>query len=108
MKYRLVLSERFGKDFDAALNFLKEQSQQAAMNFIEEIEKKIKILASFPKIGKKPDDARLEGLRFLIITQYNYIIIYEINPEEKMVFLHNLLHGSRDIPALFQRLNREI
>lgn len=104
MKYRLLLSEQFEKDFDEAVNYLKEQRQSAAMNFVEEIERQIKILASFPEIGKKSDDARLEGLLFLIITKYKYIVIYEIDYDQDIIFLHNLIHGSRDIPTFFQRL----
>lgn len=106
MKYRILLTEQFENDFEETVDYLKEQSQTVALNFTEEIEKRIKMLATFPEIGKKSEDTRLHGLLFLIITKYNYIVIYEIDHRQKTVYLHNLFHSKRDIPTLYLKLKK--
>jgi len=106
MKYQIILTQQFGMDFEDAIDYLKGKSQTVALNFTKVIEKRIKMLETFPEIGKNADDERLRGLQFLIITKYNYIVIYEVDHRQKIVYLLNLFHGKRDIPTLYLKLKK--
>jgi addiction module RelE/StbE family toxin len=57
-----------------------------------------RFLAKFPHLGRSRDDDLRPGLRTFVVK--DYVIIYRVTADKDVVIL-GVLHGSRDIEALF-------
>jgi toxin ParE1/3/4 len=72
-------------------------SVDIATRVVESVTERFWLLARYPRIGRRRDDLR-PGLRSLAAG--DYIIVHRVMEEEVVLILH-VVHGSRDIPALF-------
>jgi toxin ParE1/3/4 len=74
-------------------------SRKIATDFLQRIGEKCQIYARQPELGELRPEVG-EGLRCFHVG--NYVIFYR--PHEKGVLLLAIIHGARDIPAVFRRL----
>ena len=72
-------------------------SVDIATRVVESVTERFWLLARYPRIGRRRDALR-PGLRSLAAG--DYIIVHRVMEEEVVLILH-VVHGSRDIPALF-------
>ena len=79
--------------------YIAEQSGsvEAAKSVVASTTERFSLLATFPHLGRTRDDLR-PGLRGLPVG--DYVILYRINGEDVLI-LH-VIHGRRDIAALFR------
>jgi toxin ParE1/3/4 len=75
----------------------KSGSLEIADRFTEFLSDRFYLLANHPYIGRRRDHELRPGLRSFPVR--DYIILYRI--EEDDVLILRILHGSRDIKALF-------
>jgi toxin ParE1/3/4 len=68
----------------------------AAEKLVDDIEAKCSQLAQVPELGRRRDELQV-GLRSVPVR--GYIIIYR--PVDGGVFVHRVVHGSRDLSQLF-------
>jgi plasmid stabilization system protein ParE len=73
-------------------------SADVATRVVESITERFWLLARYPYMGRRRDDDLRAGLRSF--TADDYIIIHRIVEDEVVLILH-VVHGSRDILALF-------
>ncbi|MBC8182822.1 type II toxin-antitoxin system RelE/ParE family toxin [candidate division KSB1 bacterium] len=99
---RLIYTEEFTNSFLETIEYIKQESPNSAKLFARKVSDKIKLLKTFPEIGKQSEDFRLAGIRILIIG--NYLILYEYIQKEKLVYLHLFCHGARDYQNIFKDL----
>ena len=69
-----------------------------ATRVVESITERFWLLARHPYIGRRRDDDLRPGLRSF--TAEDYVVIYRIVESDEVVVLH-IVHGSRDMVALF-------
>jgi toxin ParE1/3/4 len=69
----------------------------AADHWLEQVDEKFRLLAQMPEMGRKRLDLA-PGLRSLPVS--NYVIFYR--PVTNGIQVIRVLHGARDIPALFE------
>ena len=75
---------------------IAEQNPEAADCWLDLINEKCQALARMPEMGRKRFDLA-HGLRSLAVN--NYVIFYR--PISGGIQVIRVLHGARDIPALF-------
>jgi plasmid stabilization system protein ParE len=75
-------------------------SMDIATRVVESITERFWLLARYPYMGRRRDDDLRPGLRSL--ADDDYVIIHSIVEDGVVLILH-VLHGSRDIVALFGR-----
>ena len=95
-----VARERADADVEAAIDYcLGEDAVQAAMGFIDSLERAYAQIGSCPAIGsgRYAHELNLPGLRFWKLTPYPYLIFYV--EREDSIDIWRVLHGQRDIPA---------
>jgi toxin ParE1/3/4 len=68
----------------------------AAEKLVDEIEAKCRQLAQMPELGRRRDELQA-GLRSFPVR--SYVVIYR--PVTDGIFVHRVLHGSRDLSQLF-------
>jgi toxin ParE1/3/4 len=73
-------------------------SHEIADRLVDAIAERFLLLAKFPHLGRSRDDDLRPGLRTFVVK--DYVIIYRVTVEGDVVILR-VLHGSRDIEALF-------
>ncbi|MEB0060191.1 type II toxin-antitoxin system RelE/ParE family toxin [Variovorax sp. LG9.2] len=96
----IVARERANLDIDAAIDYyLGEDAVQAAMGFIDALERAYAHISRYPATGSSryAHELNLPGLRSWKLTRYPYLIFYV--EFENSVDVWRVLHGQRDIPA---------
>ena len=96
--FKLVYTREFVDGLTECIDYIKKDSLAAAKIFEINVRKKVKLLKEFPEIGKIHDDPRLKGIRVLTIG--NYLVLYEVIQDEKLIFLHVFSNGARDYHSL--------
>ena len=91
-----VFSPLAVRDLEDILVYIARDSRDAAARFIETLKDKCVTLSRFPLLGARRDHF-VDGLRVFAVG--NYAIYYRI--EHEVVRIERVLHGARDISALF-------
>ena len=77
---------------------IADDKPSAADRFLDSLEQRIELLSRHPKIGESRPDL---GRRVRAFTIGNYVILFR--PIRDGIEVVRVLHGSRDIPAIFRR-----
>ena len=99
----VVPRERASRDVDQAIAYyLAEVSEQAALGFIDALERSYARIGSHPAAGspRYAHELNLPGLRWWPLTRYPQRVFYFERPDHIDVW--RVLHGQRDIPAWMQ------
>ena len=98
---RAVLSVQARRDLDDIFDYIWQDNPPAATQQIDRLRRTIELLASQPLLGEKRDDLR-PNLR--IFSERKYVIAYYPQPDGVEVV--TIIHGARDIDALFRQGER--
>jgi toxin ParE1/3/4 len=88
------------RDVDEAIgNYLSESAEQAALGFIDALEKTYARIARRPATGstRYAHALNIPGLRSWPLTRYPYLVFFM--EREAHMDVWRVLHGQRDIPA---------
>ncbi len=101
MKVRPVVPrEQASRDVDAAIAYyLVEDAEQAALGFIDALERAYAHIGRHPETGspRYSHELNLPGLRVWPLSGYPYLVFYVERPDHLDVW--RVLHAQRDIPA---------
>lgn len=94
--------EEAESDLLAAINHLGDESPPLARAFYDDVFEAIHHLTRYPEIGRRyfdvPDE-RLRSVRVWVMRRFRYLIFYRAFEDRLLV--ERILHGSRDLIALF-------
>ncbi|MBR2676164.1 MAG: type II toxin-antitoxin system RelE/ParE family toxin [Solobacterium sp.] len=98
MKYDIHITQAAEKDLNSAADYIEFvlHSPQAADALLDEAERTISDLSTFPERFNLVDDPVLKawGIRFTPIK--NYIAFYVISKDHRTVYIVRFLYGKRD------------
>ncbi len=94
---QVLQTPRARADLVEILIYIGQNNPSAADRFAGLIDQKCQLLAEFPLLGPACDELAV-GLRYF--TAGNYVIFYK--PTELGIQVIRILHGARDLPAIFQ------
>ncbi len=100
---RTVVSPRADRDVDEQFAYIARDSRHAAVRFLAAAEETFDQLAKMPELGGQFDVriSHLAGLRVWQIKGFEkYLVFY--CPIEQGVEIIRVLHGARDIAAVFE------
>jgi len=88
------------RDLDDIAYYVARETRRfdIAERLIESITRRFYLLASHPRIGRARDDL-LAGARSFPVG--NYVIVYDVDDEDVRIL--RVVHGRRDLAALFDR-----
>ncbi len=92
------------QDIDDAISYyLNEATEQAALGFIDALERAYKHISRHPESGSSryAHELDLPGLRSWGLKRYPYLVFYIERDDHIDVW--RVLHGMRDIPAWMQQ-----
>jgi toxin ParE1/3/4 len=96
----IVPRELANRDVDEAIgHYLSEGAKQAALGFIDALERAYLHIGRHPATGspRYAHELDLPGLRFWPLTRYPHLVFYIERSDHIDVW--RVLHGERDIPA---------
>jgi len=95
---RFFLTSEASEDLREIIEFIREDSPNAARRVLQELRETMRKLARMPGMGHLRQDLADESLRFWPI--YSYLIIFR--PETKPLEIVRILRGSRDVLSILQ------
>ena len=93
---RIVRTPQASEDLHAAWAYIAQRNPSAADALIRRIDEALRTLAATPAIGQRQDRYR-RGLRCFPVGVY---LIFYLAMDDGIEVIR-VLHGARDIPALF-------
>ncbi len=96
----VVPRELANRDVDEAIeHYLSEDAAEAALGFIDALERAYTHISRHPSSGspRYAHELNLPGLRSWPLTRYPYLVFYMEQSDHVDVW--RVLHGHRDIPA---------
>jgi toxin ParE1/3/4 len=104
MAKRLIFRESLAEvDLLDHLDYIADDNPDAALRFVEAVEKACERLAEMPNIGRvrQFNNPRLTGIRMWPVPGFSrHLIFYQVNEDQIRVL--RILHSARDIPTLFE------
>ena len=96
--YKLFITELAEQDLEGIVCYIVSNlgNPDAASSFLDEVEKTYAYLKKNPYFYSKSYDSRLEreGYRKALIK--NYILIFKVDEEQKIVTVYRFFYGARD------------
>ena len=81
------------QDLLDVLDYIARDDPHAARRFVDRIDQAVGHLASFPKAGRRPGNARLRRLGYRLLVVGDYLVFYVITG--RTVEVRRVLHGAR-------------
>lgn len=101
MKRPAALSPRARRDVLDAVRWIAKDNKQAAKGLRDAIVEAAQRIGEYPRIAPSRLDLADEQFRFLSLTGYPYIVVY--NADRNPPLILRVLHGARAIPAVLRR-----
>jgi addiction module RelE/StbE family toxin len=98
-KYKIEYLPSSAKDLTEIVDYIKIDSPQSALNFLDKIDESISRLEQFPFIGVIPKDIRLQSLGYRILIIDNYLVFYVVFDD--IVEIRRIISGKRKYDFLF-------
>lgn len=100
--YKLVITELAHQDLESIVSYIAVQlsNAKAAGDFLDEVTACYGFLKSNPMMYERCQDRRLgeEGYRKAVIK--NYVLVYRINEESKIVSIMRFFYSAQDYTKL--------
>lgn len=97
-----ALAPRARHDLLEAMRWIAKDNRTAAMGLRNAILNAAQRIATHPLIGTLRLDLADEPVRFLPLTGYPYIVVYDAACKPPLIL--RVLHGARDLPELLRGL----
>ncbi|PHS35008.1 MAG: plasmid stabilization system protein [Robiginitomaculum sp.] len=100
---RITHSPLAETDLDEISDYFAGESFEVAIRFSDAVKSTEKTLLDMPKMGvpRKYRAPELKGLRMLLVNDFkSYLIFYK--PTDYGIHIVRVLHGARDLKALFK------
>lgn len=98
MAYNLLLTKEYGRQFDAAIDYIlfNLQNKDAARRLMDEIDKCYLLLEENPFVFAVSQDQFLADRNYRQAFVLGYSITYLVNDEAKVVYLMAFQHQRQD------------
>ena len=101
---KFILSEQSVTDVDVVHAHICADNPEAADRVEEAIFDGFDLLASNPALGRRREFRRHQNIRSWVVTEFtNYLIFYRELSDGSGVEILRVIHGARDLDALFDK-----
>ena len=97
-----VLAPRARRDLLEAARWIAKDNPSAALGLRNAVAAAARTIGEHPRIGVLRPDLAGEPVRFLALTGYPYVMIYDAEPAPPLIL--RILHGARDLPDVLRDL----
>lgn len=97
-----ALAPRARRDLLAAVRWIAADNPAAARALRDAVARAAERIGEHPQLGSLRLDLAEERYRFLVLTGFPYLIVY--NATRSLPLIVRILHGARDLPGLLRDL----
>jgi toxin ParE1/3/4 len=97
-----VLSPRARRDVLEAVRWIAKDNPAAALGLRDAVVAAARRIGEHPQIGVLRPELADEPVRFVMLTGYPYVIVYDSDREPPQIL--RVLHGARDLPEVLRDL----
>jgi plasmid stabilization system protein ParE len=90
---RIIWTKSAVSNLEGIKEYIAQDSQYYAVEFIEKIIGAVEKLSAFPRLGREVPEIKKENIREIIYG--NYRILYRLNSE--VLYIIAIIHTARDI-----------
>jgi plasmid stabilization system protein ParE len=83
------------EDLISILEYIAKDSPRRAEAFVDKLDKRIRILETFPLAGRVPLHAPLRESSYRVLTVESYLVFYKLL--RRTVQIHRVVHSARNI-----------
>ena len=83
------------KDLNEIIAYIQNDNPDAALKFLDKIDKSISQLRQFPYKGTIPDDNNLQSKNYRMLIIDSYLVFYIINENKQEVEIRRIIHGKQ-------------
>ena len=94
-KYTINYLPSAKKDLDNIISYIPADDPNAALKLLNNINKSISQLKSFPFKGKIPEDDHLKSKDYRMLIVNNYLIFYMVFENNNEIEIRRIIHGKR-------------
>ncbi|NLO41109.1 MAG: type II toxin-antitoxin system RelE/ParE family toxin [Ruminiclostridium sp.] len=96
--YKLRISELAHSDLDGIVSYIAIvlSNPVAASNFMKELEKHYGHLKNNPYMYEMCNNLRLQRENYRRVPINNYVLIYKVNEEDKIINIYRIFYGRQD------------
>lgn len=105
MSYQVKFTDTAKEDLRNIALYIAEQSKDKtiAMNFVNELREKTKILESFPEIGSLPNDNVMKSMGYRFLIHKEYLTFYYYDGKQETSFILAVFHSRRDFTRVMRK-----
>ena len=96
--YKLIISEFAHDDLDGIISYISMELANpiAASNFVKEVEKCYGHLKNTPYMYEHCRDPRLKKEDYRRAPINNYVLLYKVKEDDKVVHIYRIFYGGQD------------
>ena len=105
MSYQVKFTDTAKEDLRNIAIYIAEQSKEKnlAVNFVNELREKTKILESFPEIGSLPNDNVMKSMGYRFLVHKEYLIFYYYDAKQETSYILAVFHSRRDYTRVMRK-----
>lgn len=92
MSYSYIINEFAQKDYETSLKWYAERSNQAAVNFVTEVDKALILICNYPERWRN----QYKNFHELTLKKYPFTIVYTIEKDKQLVVITAIFHHKRN------------
>lgn len=98
MKYSIVRTDKAEEQLRDIIFYIAEDSGSvdAALGYLDNLEKAIMQLENFPYTGAKPRYSILRKQGYFVLIVEKHLVFYKVNEEKKTVVIYTVVDGRRE------------
>lgn len=97
-----VLAPRARRDLLEAIRWIARDNTAAAKGLRVAVVEAARRIGDHPRVGVVRPELAGEPVRFLMLTGYPYVIVYDADNSPPLIL--RILHGARDLPDVLRGL----
>ena len=105
MSFQVKFTDTAKEDLRSIATYIADQSKDKtiAINFINELREKVKILESFPESGAIPDDRIMKNLEYRFLVHKDYLMFYHYVPKDETSYILAVFNAKRDYSRVMRK-----
>ena len=105
MSFKVNFTDTAKEDLRNIATYIAEQTKDnnIAINFVNELRKRTKILEEFPEIGAFPDDRIMKNSDYRFLVHKDYLIFYNFISKDSTSYILAIFNAKRDYSRVMKR-----
>ena len=98
MSFKVKFADTAKEDLRNIATYIAERSddKQTAINFVNDLRERTKILESFPKCGAIPDDRIMKSSDYRFLVHKEYLMFYHYISKDNTSYVLSIFNAKRD------------